>query len=269
MISRIGAFALAVTVAAQPPALPPEFANVAKFLNIEHDVAALLTAECAGLAESTVCLGARSRVVGALLLAQLELSTIGSVLDREEKRALQRADALTRQLGNRVKSRTVWLILIGAGGAALAASFGSDKIALGTAAAEGVLGVATLRLSEKEEFRHPMNPLREFWLEDRSGGIFPPGVWSYLERPSSDGTRTIRQELLDTWAATYEIGQPTPEGGRLKSLLLGDGGIYTPDDLRVRASMLDQLHTTLSGVVDRLVLFQKNLLRPHELPARQ
>ena len=266
MIARVAIFAAAITASAQTPVLPQQYADVARFLSIERDVELLLTPACAIPEDSMACLGARSRVVSGILLAQLEVSTVASLIEREEERARQRADTMTRRLTGRVRKMTVGLILIGAAGVILSVALSSDTIAITTAAVETALGVTTLLQSAKEQFDHASNPLREIWLEDRSAAIFPPGLRYYMERPASDGVRTIRQELIEGWMQSYEIGQPTPEGQRLKSLLLGEGGIYTPDDLRVRASMLSQLHGTLLGVEERLVRFQKNLLRSREAP---
>lgn len=99
---------------------------------------------------------------------------------------------------------------------------------------------ATHARAPEVNFAHPRNALGEIRRGPPASSLFPPTVWAYLSQPGV-GPRPAspREQLRQRWR---RLGSPTVGGtAQLSRLLFEQGGLYQPEQLRIRARLLGEL----------------------------
>ncbi|MCZ2099947.1 MAG: hypothetical protein LC107_00235 [Chitinophagales bacterium] len=188
--------------------------------------------------------------------ASLEVSSIASEIDCEKESVAQIADFMKSSEAAKETKLTVAAIAVGAigtlVGAPLIGSHVSDKnlnlVTLGTAIAEGSLGLMILLNEKKVEIHHPRNLLKAIWEAHETSSLFPPFIWYYLNYydPDKPNQNSLRYQLIQSWISFGQIQEKSPKKKQaFIDLNFGNGGIYTADQLYNRANMLDQLESVI------------------------
>jgi hypothetical protein len=227
---------------------------LAQSLQLDAEVGQFLSQGCRGPASHEpnvhlTCLDLRQRIQEKLLLASLEVSAAAALLDSEEERADQFANVLAEKENSLTARLTAAAIAAGAAGAVVVGLTKREELAIATGGVEAAIGLFLLRGKKKAQFLHPKNPLREFWSGQRENSVFPASLWNHFDQTPSDTNpgRSIREELIAAWAQLHHLQDPPGKpGSRTAALLFGGGGIYTKEQLRLRADMLDQLEALVN-----------------------
>ena len=188
------------------------------------------------------------------------------------------ADMIQKALGERAhheQSRQVAIAigsLVAGAVAGVAAgvwglSDGSSKGPPITAIAGGVastaLGAAALTHEDPPlGFRHSRNRLTPLWLGADPDHLYPSFVFRMLTFPAVSGSRSPRDELLETWH--HKLGEQwadAAERAAAERLLLGEGGVYDDDLLTLRAEMFEGLESMVNGMTRDLELLNRALVR--------
>lgn len=195
-------------------------------------------------------------------LASLEISAVASELDCEEEKISQLAEHLNGLEQKATDRLNVAAIAVGATGALFTGIHFTDEdrdtrvdwLGIAFGAAEAGLGVAMLLTGKKAGIRHPRNALRAIHEGKDPDGIFPASVWFCLTNPipGQQEDKTYRKQLMDRWQ------EGEGQDGDL-ALFLGNGGTYTSDQLHGRASMYDQLESTIKLVKQDLLQLVQEL----------
>jgi hypothetical protein len=212
----------------------------------------------------------RQSLTDRLLLTLFEVSSLTAELVCERDRADQVADRMDEVDGALVKRLTLASIVIGgvaaviSGGIGLAG--GSDVANNAATLAGGVVaslfGGAALFAASQQEFTHERNLLGELWQEPPEASVFSPTIWRFFQKHRTDGTRTIRDEILHAWRQQGRLGEPGSSGEQERSaLVFGRGGMYTSTDLRARASMLETLEAHVQLLSEELEVFLREIIQ--------
>jgi len=195
-------------------------------------------------------------------LASLEISAVASELDCEEEKVSQLAQHLEELEGKTQSRLNVAAIVVGAAGAVITGIHLSqndnsdvDALGIGFGVAEAALGTAMLVSRKRTTLDHPRNALQVIYEGTDPQGLFPASIWYCLVNPApgAPADRTLRTELLNRWRE---------EGATLgdeASLYLGNGGLYSTEQLHTRASMYDQLESTIKLVKQDLLQLVQEL----------
>lgn len=228
-----------------------------------------------GDSHAIALLRAHEKLMGRILLAMEEVSSVTAEVECEADRADQIADRLQDELLTRTKYQTLGAIVV-AGAAAIASgglilaglSVGEATAAIAGGSLAAGLGALPLFAESREEYSHPRNLLREVWEGPRMSKLFPASVWRYLSHQSKaelEGS-TYRAELIDSWRQEGRLGEPGSASEQKRiPLLFGNGGVYELQDLRARSAMLKLLSSTIEmmhqdlEVLIREVLIQEAL----------
>jgi len=223
-----------------------------------------------GDSQAVPLLKAREKLIGRILLAMEEVSSLTAEIECESDRTDQIADRLQDEHSNRTKYETLGAIVvagvaaIASGGAVLAGATVAEAAAViaGGSLAAG-LGSLPLFAESHQEFTHPRNLLREVWEGPKRSTLFPTSVWRYLSRQPKaelEGS-TYRAELIESWRQEGRLGEPgsAMEHKRMQ-LLFGNGGIYELQDLRARSAMLGLLSSTVQKMHQDLEMLIRQVL---------
>jgi hypothetical protein len=259
-VFRVSMLSPAPREAVELPPLSSRSLTVARSISMEPLVTSYLKLGCREPAriapgDTDQCFTMRQQITERLLLASLEVSAVAALLDSEEERADQAANILAERERSLTTKLTSIAIGVGAGGAVAVGLSGREEIAIATGAAEAVLGVMLLRAKKKVQFTHPKNPLRDFWFGRRQASSFPASLWAYFEETPSEANPAlnVRDGLMRTWGELYGFNDGSSKpGSKTAALLFGSGGVYTKDDLRLRADLLDQLEALVSRMHEEL-----------------
>ena len=200
-------------------------------------------------------------------LASLEISAFASELDCEEERISQVANYLSNKFQDKETKLTVAAIAAGALGtvSGMVALLNEDDnptweyISLGTGVAELGLGGMILFGQKRTHtyFYHKRNALRDIWEDKERSEIFPPSIWYYIKHNTSNDPTNLplRNEILDRWLSFKQIDiAKTKTRRKLINLYFGNGGKYTIEQLYNRASMYDQLESSVKLIKQDLML---------------
>ena len=177
--------------------------------------------------------------------ARLSIDRIAAELDCEGERASQIGSYLQEKSSSWVQGFTVAALVTSAAtgvASAILASQDASKASQLTvgvvgAGTSGAFGVGALIVHPRLPLHHPRNLLADVWSGPRTSALYPPIVWAYLSRPefSNRGDEPIRAKIAARWNSYAELDHDDV------ALLFGGGGKYDEKELRVRASMLNQL----------------------------
>jgi hypothetical protein len=253
--------------------------DVAKVMDAVPLLARLRTLEQVGDINSIVYMEVRQSLTERLLLTLFEVSSVTAELVCERDRADQVADRMDEVDTSLVKRLTLASIVIGglsaivSGGLGLAgaASNASNAADLAGGVVASVFGGTALFAASKQQFSHERNLLAELWENPKQSSAFSPAVWRFLQRPRTDGTRNIREEIIQAWQQQGRLGEPGSSAEQARTtLVFGKGGRYTSSDLRARASMLETLEAHIELLSEELEVFLRELFqRRHQLTPQE
>jgi hypothetical protein len=243
--------------------------DVARIMNAIPLLTELAALERAGDTRSVAFMELRQSLTDRLLLTMFEVSSLTPELVCERDRADQVADRMDEVDASLVKRLTLASIVIGgvaavvSGGIGLAG--GSDAANNAATLAGGVVasvfGGSALFAASKQQFTHERNLLGELWQDSHQSSVFSPTIWRFLQERRTDGSRSIREEILQAWRQQGRLGEPgsSAEEAR-RTLVLGKGGMYTSTDLRARASMLETLEAHVQLLSEELEVFLRETI---------
>ncbi|EON76869.1 hypothetical protein ADIS_2740 [Lunatimonas lonarensis] len=229
---------------------------------VEMAIALNLTSELAEIVTKGIEPGQeqalKSKVMGSVLKMNLELHSLMSAIDCEEEKSEQVASFVERELRKKERNLTVAAIvtgaLVGVGtGIMLAANNSGNDLPeyLGIAGGltEVFLGLSILRLDRKVMIQHTKNILRDVYLSDSRPSYFPPAVWYYFNSQNrNEAGISLKEQLVDRWNTFNSTDESL-------SLLISNGGAYSPDMLKSRSEMLDQLESQIALISKDLLYF--------------
>lgn len=193
----------------------------------------------------------RQNITDRINLSSLEISSVSSELDCEEERANQLAGYLKSKADQREKNLVIASIVVGAAGGIGAEILGNSTsgnsgsfVAIGASIAETVFGVLMLTNQKKISYDHKRNTIGEIWNVPTVSKTLPPGIWYYLNyknRGIDKFKQSLREFLVANWLAYGEIENPKER--TVSPVYFGSGGIYSSDELQIRANMYDQIES--------------------------
>ncbi|HSE59242.1 MAG TPA: hypothetical protein VLA99_11120 [Nitrospiraceae bacterium] len=257
-----------------PPGLSQRALEVAEAIDVLPAVKQIALLEQSALTHPvtmrTPLLRARQQLQARVMLALLEVSGTAAEADCEQERADQLADTLLQAEGSEIKRKSLAGIAIGglaaalAGGLALA--FSSEAPGEIAAISGGLVSAAIsgwAYFSEhRQELQHPRNLLKEVWEGPKTSTVFPRSVWLFLTqaRQGHEPMLTVREQILASWKQEAYLGEPGSHEERHRlSLLFGEGGAYTSQELRIRAAMYDHLKSMINLMSQDLELLYREL----------
>jgi hypothetical protein len=154
-------------------------------------------------------------------------------------------------------------VAAGAWGLSDGSSKGPPILAVAGGVASTALGAAALTHEDPPlGFRHPRNRLTPVWLGADPDHLYPSFVFRMLTFPAVAGSRSPRDQLLETWHHKLEEQLSDPaERAAAERLLLGEGGTYDDDLLTLRAEMFEGLESAVNGMTRDLELLNRSLVR--------
>lgn len=216
----------------------------------------------------------RRHITDRITLGILDVSSVAVEADCEEGRATLLAEHLQKSLDKRQNVYTV-LGLVGSGVLTIisgAIGVGASSIGvLNTANVATVIGgaselifgsAALMDTTGTGELHHERNLLRDIWTGENSTIV--PAVWSFLNTQLTDEPTqpTLRETLIMRWREEGRLGPAGSETEQHRiDLFFGKGGLYTIDELRARAAMLDLLETDISLMHQGMNRLIRELLR--------
>ncbi|MBS1550167.1 MAG: hypothetical protein JSS94_09950 [Bacteroidetes bacterium] len=186
-------------------------------------------------------------------LASLEISSVAAELDCEEERITQIASYLKEKEAKTETRLTVGSIILGSATAIVTGvllgsdseSKAADYIGVGVGIADAALGIMILTNHRKVVLKHERNVLREIWTSSPTSSVYPPSIWYYLNyaNPNHPGETSLRAQLIANWKNYGQVRKSKKEAEL--DIYFGNGGTYTTDQLDNRASMYDQIESTI------------------------
>lgn len=186
-------------------------------------------------------------------MSSLEISSVTSELDCEEKRTNQIANYLINQADDRERNLVIGSIAVGAVGAIASEVLNNDPdagksgsyVAIGAAIAETAFGILMLTNKKKVAFNHQRNTLGEIWHGPETSKTLPAAIWYYLNfKDEKYRKEALRELLVKNWADYGQIADDVKKKNQNNTeIYFGDGGKYSADELKNRADMYDQIES--------------------------
>ena len=193
-----------------------------------------------------------TRIQNRLLLLTTEISGISAELDCEG----ERADLFANYLDNINDKKTARLtgasIVVGALAtvAAVAVSKNSvqNVISISGGLVSAGLGILTIKPAGKKiNYVHDRNVLEDIWFVPEKSSIYSPFLWYILKEKhfSNSQKEPLAQTIKARWKK-FELNNDLDD--KTVQLLFRKGGIYDADELHTRATMLNQLQSTIRSI---------------------
>jgi hypothetical protein len=211
----------------------------------------------------------RSLVIERILLVSFQNNSLTAEISCEEARAEHLADYLETQNDNRARLLTIAAIVAGGiwgivGGALALADdvVGEAIVGIVGGVLTTVFGGAALFQDQGAYLGHQRNLLREMWEGPETPLLFPDVIWRFLNSPlEEDPAVTHRSILISRWQREGRLGSPgSDEEKRRSTLMFGEGGEYTVDDLYARAQMFNLLQSQVGMTSQYLERLLKELI---------
>ncbi|KIO75678.1 hypothetical protein TH53_19550 [Pedobacter lusitanus] len=194
----------------------------------------------------------KQKITSRLLLAQTQLQAVAAELDCEGERADMAAAYLDGINSKRNTKLTVGSVIIGALTTVATAAISKNSVQTAVGVGGGLLGAGlgalTINPKGKQlEFYHDHNLLRTIWTEPKTNTDYPEFVWEMLHEKSfsNKGDVTLSQSIKNRWLQ-FEFDEHIDQ--TQEALLFGNGGYYRSDDLHTRATMINQLQSTIRSL---------------------
>ncbi|WP_194777048.1 hypothetical protein [Pararhodonellum marinum] len=201
------------------------------------------------------------KIINNITLAELEVFSFTSAIRCEEDKMEQLAWFMERLESDASSKNTVTGILIDASANIASAAIiiwainGNtvrQLLGVGASLTQIFLNLRGRSITYIAEVEHPVNILNEIFEGEEWSDYVPVNIWYYLDNRSPDFTdRSIKVLLMDSWEE-YNIREN-------KSLYLSSGGNYTSQQLRNRASMLEQLASYTELILQDLLKLRQEL----------
>jgi len=197
-----------------------------------------------------VVLEHKEKIINRISLFRTQVASVAAELDCEGERADQLSVYVEKIDLVRTRNLTVASVVTGAvAGVAAALLQGDDAnvVAITGGVASAVFGLFSLSSSKKVEFKHPRNLLHDLWFLPQHSRYYPATVWNMLSHSifSNSKESSVAYNLRRSWQ-NYSALEPTDKKSDEKiKLLMGDGGLYSADDLKLRANMINQLQASV------------------------
>ena len=193
-----------------------------------------------------------SRIQNHLLLLTTEISGISAELDCEG----ERADLFANYLDNMNDKRTARLtgasIVIGAlatvAAVAVSKNSAQNVISISGGLVSAGLGILTIKPAGKKiKYIHDRNVLEDIWFEPEKSSVYSPFLWYILRDKhfSNSQKEPLVQTIKARWKK-FELDNDTDD--KTVQLLFKKGGVYDADKLHTRATMLNQLQSTIRSI---------------------
>lgn len=187
-----------------------------------------------------------------LIMASAEIEGIAAELDCEGERADQLANYLDGLNRKRNTVLTGASVILGAAVTVAAVAVSNndtqDAVSLSGGLAAAGLGALLLDTSGKEiKLDLSRNILSDIWFQPLHSEIYSPFTWYVLNEKSFSNSHTVSliESIKKRWI-TFELNNKTPD--KMVSLYFKQGGLYNADRLHTRASMLNQLQSTIRSI---------------------
>lgn len=213
----------------------------------------------------------RRKLLARLQLASLEVSSLVAEIECEVQRADHVQDRLKDMQSRRTTFQTIMGVILGGVANIVSGGFGmvtqagdaGNLASVVGGAFEVLFGTSANFTTVRQEFHHPHNHLAAFWDGKKDESFFSERVWHFLteENVRDLEGHSLRDVMLQTWRAEGRMGEPgsTKEQER-KRLLLGEGGLYSSEDLYVREAMLSQLESSIQLMHQDLETLMREVL---------
>lgn len=244
--------------------------EVARIMNAVPLLSELTALERADETHTVGYMEVRQSLTDRLLLTLFEVSSLTAELVCERDRADQVADRMDEVDASLVKQLTLASLVIGGVAAVISGGIGlaggsdtaNNAATLAGGAVASLFGGTALFTASKQHFTHERNVLGELWGDPSQASVFSPTIWRFLGERRGDGSRTIREEILQAWRQQGRLGEPdSSKEAQRSALVFGKGGMYTSTDLRARASMLETLEAHVQLLSEELELFLREIIQ--------
>lgn len=207
---------------------------------------------------------AYQEIINKIHLAELEVSSLNAAIRCEEDKTEQLAWYLDRLESTKSNRRTVSGILVDAsanlvsGAIILWIADGNtfrQLLGVGASLTAIILNLTNKFEEHQVELSHEVNLINEIFDEEKEwSDIMPPSVWYYInEKRVEVMGQPIRETLIHNWEE-FNIREN-------QELYLSEGGRYNVDQLRNRASMLDQFSSYIELMKQDLLMFRREVAK--------
>lgn len=193
-----------------------------------------------------------NKIQNHLHLLTTEISGIAAELDCEGERADLFAGYLDDLNDKKTARLTGASIVIAALATVAAVIVNNNGLQNGITIGGGVVsaGLAVLTIkphSKKISYTHDRNVLEDIWFAPEKSTIYPPFIWYMLKekRFSNSKSEPLVQTIKNRWNK-FELDQNIDS--TTINVLFKNGGIYDADNLHTRATMLNQLQSTIRSI---------------------
>jgi hypothetical protein len=192
-------------------------------------------------------------ILSKIFITSIEINSIAAELDCEGERAQELADYLSELETKKVKTLTVLSIITGAITGTVTAtatgtgnSKGKEIIGISGGILSATLGILTLFSNKRVQYSHDRNLLTEIWNESPKSNYYPPSLWYKMNEPLFSNSKqwTINHNIKIRWEKLGDLSGGSKKKNK-EVLYFGKGGWYDKDNLRTRASMLDQVQAAV------------------------
>jgi hypothetical protein len=211
----------------------------------------------------------RSQIIERILLVSFQNNSVNAEITCEGARAEHLGDYLEEQNDDRARLLAIAAIVVGGiwgivgGSLALADNtVGEAVVGIIGGTLTTVFGTAALFQDQDAYLGHPRNLLREIWEGPETPVLFPDVIWRFLNRPVEDDPAVTRRSIIiSRWRRDGRLGSPgSEEEKRRSTLIFGEGGEYTVDDLYARAQMFNVLQSQIGLTSEYLERLLKELI---------
>jgi hypothetical protein len=211
----------------------------------------------------------RSQIIERILLVSFQNNSVNAEITCEGARAEHLGDYLEEQNDDRARLLAIAAIVVGGiwgivgGSLALADNtVGEAVVGIIGGTLTTVFGTAALFQDQDAYLGHPRNLLREIWEGPETPVLFPDVIWRFLNRPVDDDPAVTRRSIIiSRWRRDGRLGSPgSEEEKRRSTLIFGEGGEYTVDDLYARAQMFNVLQSQIGLTSEYLERLLKELI---------
>lgn len=194
----------------------------------------------------------KDQIQQQLLLFRTEIDGLVAELDCQGERLDQLSDYLADLNDRRETNLTVASVIVGAVTTVIAALVvptpTEDIIAVSGGLLSAGLGAMTIKSKGKMlEFYHERNLLEDIWFPSKKSVLYPASIWYVLNNKdfSNSRTSTLAESIKKRWLE-FEFNKGiSPEE---ENLIFRKGGIYDAETLHKRATMINQLQSTIRSI---------------------
>ncbi|HSZ24766.1 MAG TPA: hypothetical protein VK766_03560 [Cytophagaceae bacterium] len=204
--------------------------------------------ETATVEHKLIRLDLKQKITDRILAASNEILAISAELDCEGERVEQIASYIDKKNSKRNNRFIVASIIVGSlttVGSTLADAKSGKIVGISGGLISASLGALAINPEgEKIEFYHPRNLLQPIWFDNDSAGYYPPALWYILNEKkfSNSGQITLIKSMKQRWWQFDFNGKPVP---KTETLLFTSGGLYSSENLHIRAALINQLQSTV------------------------